>query len=240
MGNRWISLGEENEEDEEEEQSDPGEDEEEFLTGTTNHPLASGRELDLTSIDSRRNSDVRIGLRDSPRHNTPTSPRRLRTNSDGKSNKSGTDNSLRRSSASNYAPRKDSRPLETKVDLALEDLLKVTEELGNSDLLRECDSENVDISWKDDDSDDNETEEASTQRKKDAGRSEGIAILSGPNTIQGRTAEGTFGSLTEDLSDFEFLYSNMAGSLSTPVSPSSVASPAFQSRRSVLTQQLLE
>lgn len=103
------------------------------------------------------------------------------------------------------------------VEEALEDLLKVTEELKNSVLLRDDDDDDddsgADVSWRDNNNSGSDSEsEAATGATGDRQRG-GVMIASARGRQQPTSPpasqsqqNGTFGSLQEDLSDFEFLY----------------------------------
>lgn len=120
------------------------------------------------------------------------------------------------------------------VEEALEDLLKVTEELKNSVLLRDDDDDDdddsgADVSWRDNNNDndnnsgsDSEPEAGATSATGDRQRG-GVMIASArgrqqptsPPASHSQQNGGTFGSLQEDLSDFEFLYAAQDGSSSS-------------------------
>jgi hypothetical protein len=138
------------------------------------------------------------------------------------------------------------------VEDALEDMLKVTEQLKNSDLLRDQDDSDdddgaggygsgADISWQDDRSGSDSNSESDIAATNDRQRG-GMYIASARGRQQSpasppsttTTQNGTFGSLQEDLSDFEFLYTNdpsqpRSRSGSSPPSSSSSSSASSSS-----------
>lgn len=240
------------------------------------NPRVTERKLELSS-DLKPATDVRIGTRRTLRQESEEegSPHRQRSRSaEDPPTPSDVqpDRHLRKSLASWGHSKQSSKQedadqaLHSCVDKALEDLLQMTEELKNSHLV-EDDSDHeergqgrVHISPNGDDERKPEVARATRAVEHEglyrANDLSATSRTSGPKKHYASQrqrpkgddeCEGTFGSLSEDLSDFEFLYTDKPTSTPaspTPMSPlaSSGARPSEHRRlsRSAITQLLLE
>lgn len=254
----WTAAGLQNSgsgEDQEQEasRSDSGEEDEEdeefsiISVVEGKNPRVVPRKLDLSSANSRRSAEVVIGMtRVSPRDDAA----RQRSQSGGSPEDTTT-------AVGQHGGRlhegDDGSVLDPSVDVALEDLLRVTEELKKSQILEDEDGgdggrgDHVDSSWRSGrrdrgqerngvyivtDSDSNVRGSSSSSSTSSTSRlttsSEGVRHhRTSPRSRSVRQGEGLFGSPLVDLSDFEFLYTDKP--TSTPVSPSGRSPPASSS-----------